>query len=210
MSQLKCFRRRLKSKVSMLRLLSVVTLAFIVTACGGGVKKTSSGDIKASSIPPEKAYGYALKEMKKQQFEAAASLLEIAVTMPEVGAEQYANLGIAYSRTEKYDDSIKAFDKALGLAPGNADVLTEKGLVFREQGKFAEARKQYERALATDPAHSRANYNLGILCDLYKQDLDCAIRHYQQYLATSELNQKNVKVWLKDLARRKKKAAGGS
>ncbi len=194
----------------MIRLISFSLLALLLTACAGsGGKKSQSDAANAGGVPVEKAYAYAQKPLQNKRYAEALPLLELAVKHTEVTAEQWANLGLAYSRTGEYAEALKALNKALQLAPGNADVLVEVALAHREQGEFDQARQAYEQALASNPAHALANYNLGILCDLYKQDLDCATRHYQQYLSTSGADEKKVKIWLKDLAKRKQRAAGG-
>jgi Tfp pilus assembly protein PilF len=191
--------------MKLLRIVALSLLAMFLVACGSATKKSYLNEDGSSSIPPEKAYGYAVKELNKQQFESAVALLEIAVKQDDAGAKQFVNMGIAYSRTEQYEESLKYLTKALALAPGNADILNEIGLLYHEQGKFDLSRQQYVRALSSNPLHMNVNYNLGVLCDLYKEDLDCAIKHYKQYLASSGVDDKQVKVWLKDLAKRKKR-----
>lgn len=195
--------------MNMMRISGLLVLSLCLVACGGAAKKNNQGAAGSTSIAPEKAYGYAIKELKQQRFEAAVALLEIAVKQADAGAEQFVNLGIAYSRTGQYEDSLKYLAKALSLAPNHADILNEIGLAYHEQGKFALSRKQYEKALLSNPTHVNVNYNLGVLCDLYKEDLDCAIKHYEQYLASSGADDKQVKVWLKDLAKRKSRKEGG-
>ncbi len=196
--------------MKLLRISLFSLLCIFLAACGSTAKKSYVNDNGSSSIPPEKAYAYAVNELKAERFDAAIALLEIAVKQADAGAEQFVNMGIAYSRTGQYEDSLKYLSKALVLAPNNADILNEIGLLYHEQGKFDLSRKQYEKALLTHPVHINANYNLGVLCDLYKEDIDCAIKHYEQYLASFGEGNKQVKVWLKDLAKRKKRKLAGS
>lgn len=191
--------------MKLFRIFTYSILAVLLAACGSATKKTYVNEDGSSTIPPEKAYGYSVKELKAGRFDAAVALLEIAVKQDDAGAEQFVNMGIAYSRTGQYEDSFKYLSKALVLAPNNADILNEAGLLYHEQGKFDLSRKQYEKALITNPTHINVNYNLGVLCDLYKEDIDCAIKHYEQYLAALGSDDKQVKIWLKDLARRKQR-----
>lgn len=184
-------------------------VSLLMVACGGASKKLTEAELKGG-IPPEKAYQYAQRALKTKDYDQALPLLEIAAKQPNVDAEQLANLGVALSRTGEYEQAVSLFNRSLKLAPDNADILVEQALAYRELGQFDQAKKIYRQALISNPQHQMANYNLGILCDLYKEDLDCAIRHYQQYLAAFGQEDKTVNIWLKDLAKRKQKALGGA
>jgi len=79
--------------------------------------------------------------------------------------------------------------------------LNELGMLYRRTGKFAAARASYERALSIDPNYHYALRNLGVLCDLYLGDLQCALHTYQSY---DELvgNDAQVKIWIADIQNR--------
>jgi tetratricopeptide (TPR) repeat protein len=71
-------------------------------------------------------------------------------------------------------------------------------LIYRKQGRFADARASYERALALYPEFHVANKNLGVLCDLYQRDYGCALRHYRAYQALVP-DDAQVAVWIADI-----------
>jgi tetratricopeptide (TPR) repeat protein len=77
----------------------------------------------------------------------------------------------------------------------------ELALLYRKTGRFAEARATYEKTLATYPHFAIAHKNLGVLCDLYLKDYQCAIDHYKTY-ALSAPNDKSVPIWIADLQKR--------
>lgn len=190
-----------------MRVIIITIFAAVLFACGGSPVKTEStlqaSSVLQSSIESGQAYTQAKQFLAKKNYAAALPLMEIVARSETATAEQFANFGIVLSRSGEYEDALSAFRKAAKQAPNNADVLVEMALVYREQGKFGNARRFYEQALAFSPNHLRANYNLGVLCDLYKEDLDCAINSYRQYLALSGQDDKNVNIWLTDLAKRK-------
>ena len=77
----------------------------------------------------------------------------------------------------------------------------EYGLLLRKAGRFAEARTVYEQALATFPDYHPIRRNLGILCDLYLNDLGCAREQYEIYSAAVP-GDEQVKMWIADLGAR--------
>ena len=74
--------------------------------------------------------------------------------------------------------------------------------MLRQRGQFAQARKAYEKALGINAAYASAHLNLGILNDLYLQNLDTALQHYQRYQVLTGDSDKQVAKWIIDLERR--------
>jgi len=131
----------------------------------------------------------------------AAALLEVVIeTSPNVSAP-YINLGIAYARTGKAEKAEAQFKKALERVPGHPVASNAYGLLCRKAGRFDEARALYEQALAKCPAYYPVHKNLGILCDLYLNDPDCALKHYEQY-SDAQPDDKQAKIWIADLRNR--------
>ena len=97
--------------------------------------------------------------------------------------------------------SSKKVKKALELVPGHPVASNECGLLYRKKGRFDEARAMYEQALAAYPNYYPAHRNLGILCDLYLNDLESAMAHYQVYSQAMPKDNK-VKLWIADLQAR--------
>ena len=75
------------------------------------------------------------------------------------------------------------------------------GLLYRKTGRFTDAKKTYENVIKVFPQFLPARKNLGILCDLFMNNLECAIEQYKAYLSINS-NDKKMKIWLADLERR--------
>ena len=76
--------------------------------------------------------------------------------------------------------------------------LNELGIIYRKTGRFAEARKSYEAALAVFPGYHVARRNLAVLCDLYLADLKCALQNYEAYMQTVPEDDE-ASIWIADL-----------
>lgn len=148
-----------------------------------------------------KDFDRAVALLKEHDYTGAVAILEAVVEQSPGVTAPYLNLGIAYKRINKPDKAEAQFKKALTLVPGHPLVSNEYGLLCREKGRFEEARKLYEQALAAFPEYYPVRRNLGILCDLYLNDLNSALEHYELYRrAVSE--DKQVDLWIADLRAR--------
>ena len=75
------------------------------------------------------------------------------------------------------------------------------GIVYRRTGRFEEARESYERALEVHPGYHFALLNLGVLCDLFLEDLQCALKSYEGY-AEIVADDPHVAMWIADVRTR--------
>jgi lipoprotein NlpI len=91
--------------------------------------------------------------------------------------------------------------RALSLAPNHPVALNEMGILHRRTGNFQSARDHYERALAIHPHYHFALRNLGVLCDLYLEDLECALEQYERY-AEIVTDDPDVAIWIADIRNR--------
>ena len=56
----------------------------------------------------------------------------------------------------------------------------------------------YEKAIEGFPNYYPAHRNLGILCELYLSDPECALEHYEIY-TKAKPEDEQVKLWIMDL-----------
>ena len=113
-----------------------------------------------------------------------------------------------YARAER-DPGVDAAVLDLGAVesgpvadPLGAVLSNQLGIAYRRAGRFADARASYERAIVADPTLADAECNLGILLDLYLDDPEAALPHYERYQALTGESDPKVAAWLAELRTR--------
>jgi tetratricopeptide (TPR) repeat protein len=151
-------------------------------------------------------YLQAIAALKSGDTESALELLtRLSREAPEK-PRLFTNIGLAYFSNEQADRAEQAFRQALKLDPNDAISHNHLGILKRRKGLFQEALIQYQRAIEIDYSYASAHLNLGILFDLYLQDLEKALQQYQEYQLLSGEENTQVSGWIVDIERRLKKA----
>jgi len=146
-------------------------------------------------------YEQAVAAMAEGDATEAELLLETFVLEYPDYPGAHVNLAILYAA--KQDDAAveAALIRALELAPGHAAALNQLGMLRRRQGRFEDAEAAYLKAVTADPEYPLAHYNLGVLYELYLQQLDAALQHFERYQELSGEDEQVAK-WIVDLKRR--------
>ena len=132
-----------------------------------------------------------------QNDQAIELLTKVIERSPGVTAP-YINIAEAYMRTGKLEPAELHLKTALGLVPDHPVASNEYGLLLRKAGRFKEAREIYEKALASFPDYLPVHRNLGILCDLYLNDPECALKQFEMYSEGLPADAQ-VKIWIAEL-----------
>jgi Flp pilus assembly protein TadD len=151
-------------------------------------------------VDPEirKEFDEAVVLLNQSEYAEAIKLLKAVSGKTSKFSAPYINLGIAYVRTDELGKAEESFKKALEINNQHPVAHNELGLVYRKTGRYAEARQLYESLLVMYPDFMPARKNLGVLCDIYLQDLTCALEQYEKYLSDMPDDEK-VKIWVADV-----------
>lgn len=201
-----------------LRLMAATCLLAGLTACaslGRGPDTSSAAPSKAGhgkevEVPVNSAakrdFDHALQAMTNGNDKEAERLLQqIIAKYPELSGPK-ANLGIVYLRSGRLAEAKQMVSAAIQQNPNSAQYYNLLGIIDRSDGKFTEARKAYDGALLLDANYAYAHLNIAILYDLYLDDLDKALQHYQRYQALLPKADPQVTKWIADLQLRMKKS----
>ncbi len=146
-------------------------------------------------------YERALMFLEQGQSAQGIALLESVVAEAPNVTGPRIDLGVAQHQEGDLEAAEQHLLQALELNPDHPVVHNELGIVYRKTGRFAEARRSYEAALAVYPGYHHARRNLGVLCDLYLADLECALESYEAYMTTVPSDEQAA-MWIVDLRNR--------
>ncbi len=139
--------------------------------------------------------------LKDQDYGRAIDLLEKVIEQSPGISAPYIDIAIAYQRIGKPEQAEEHLKTALKLFPEHPVACNEYGLLYRKTGRFAEARAIYEKAIARFPDYYPLHRNLGILCDLYLDDPECALKQFEIYSERRPADAQ-VRIWIAELRTR--------
>jgi len=108
---------------------------------------------------PDAYNNMAVALRKLTKFEAALACYERSLCLRNDHAGTYSNMGNVLNDLDLVDASIIAHTKAVELEPTNLLYLYNKGLVFRDAGKTAEAIDIFNQVLENDPDYKDCRWD---------------------------------------------------
>ncbi len=139
--------------------------------------------------------------MQEDKYAQAVPVLKTVIEREKRLPAPYVNIAIAYNKLGDSKAAEENLISALKLDIGHPVANNELGLLYRKSGKFNAARTAYENAIKDHPEYLPARRNLGVLCDLYLHDYECALRQFEEYLDLKP-DDKTVAIWVADVKQR--------
>ena len=146
-------------------------------------------------------FNKAISLLNDEKYPEAIRLLKGITGKTSKFTAPYINLGIAYARTGEMGKAEESLKKALEINAKHPAANNELGIVYRKTGQYKKAREHYQITVNAYPEFLPARKNLGVLCDIYMQDLECALKQYEEYLKRRP-NDEKVKIWVADVKSR--------
>ncbi len=188
---------------------SIFFLTLFLFACAGGEMKKEP-DVIAIKKPMSRVdidsdveldFKNAVSLMQQEKYAQAIPVLNAVIEREKRLPAPYVNIAIAHNKLGDSKAAEKNLISALKLDIGHPVANNELGLLYRKKGKFKAARTAYENAIKEHPEYLPAIKNLGVLCDLYMHDFDCALQQFENYLELKP-DDKTVAIWVADVKRR--------
>ncbi len=206
--------------VRLLVFIKIILLSSLALSGCSMMKKESSDDrtspgsqaqpsLAGLSVKNLKLFEKAVGDMQTEQYKlAVVALKKVSSIQPDLAAP-YINLAISYRHLNDMKQAQAAVSQAIKNAPNSPEAHNLQGILHREKGLFKQARKSYEKSIKLNSNLAMSHLNLAILCDLYLQDLGCALDSYKNYQekirSEAGSEDKRLKGWIADLKRRMKK-----
>lgn len=119
-----------------------------------------SDSIRNSSDPdvsPSERYERGLALKNAGLHKAAIDQFEMAVVDVPLAVKAYAQMGLCYKLSGRYEDAVTAFQKALKVAPGSpketVQILYVLGRTLESLGRVAETLEAYRWIRREDPTY---------------------------------------------------------
>lgn len=193
----------------------IIALTLALGACSTGTQVAKDAPARAAKREAIKVddvnaalFQKGVTLMKDERMEEAIPVFEAVLQSVGEVSGPYVNIGIARGQLGQLDKAEEALKKAIALDPNHVQAHNELGIIYRKAGRFDEARAMYEQALKLDADYAKAHVNLGMLCDIYLQDLDCAIEHYERYRELSPDEEQTMTRWIATVRQRLESAGG--
>jgi tetratricopeptide (TPR) repeat protein len=124
---------------------------------------------------------------RNTDYRTAVSIWEDAARKRPANPRAWSNLGEAYVNASRYDEAIRACNRALEREPAanifeSATIYCNRGLASAGLGRLTEAIRDYDQAIALNPDYDRAYNNRGLACAKVGR-LTEAIQDYDKAIA---------------------------
>jgi tetratricopeptide (TPR) repeat protein len=116
-------------------------------------------DIDANHVEAHTLLGYIELEVRGDA-EAAVREYRKVIELKANSPEAHSNLAVALKKHGSLDEAIDSLNRALSLKPDFAAAFTTRGGIYAEQGKWSEAKRDFEQALKLNPNDDGALYGL--------------------------------------------------
>ena len=114
-------------------------------------------------------------------------------------AGAYSNLGLIHYKLNNYELSTRYIEAALKLNPKQSQAYNIRAQLHLINGEIKQARNNYIKAINLNPSYAIAHYNLALLYDIYLQDIEPAIKHYEKFMLLQKMPDETTKNWIKHL-----------
>ena len=102
-----------------------------------------------NEVSPEAEYLYkqARQKVDNGEYESAMTILTRVIEMCPTHSHAYNELGICSGYSDRHEDAVAYYDKAIQADPFHADAWFNKGMSLKKLGREKEAQESIEKAI---------------------------------------------------------------
>jgi len=187
-----------------------LALVVLLTACASNKPVLTDSALEGADgvdvVTPlpeglEEAYTDGLSLMEDERFEEALAHWQGVSTQFPGYPGVWVNMGLTQWQLMQPEDALQSYEQSISLDEEYCPPYGLSGIVLRDLGRFEDAETAYLSAIDCDPQYAMNYYNLGILKDLYRNDLVAALSWYRKARRLMPDDEK-LNIWVIDLARR--------
>jgi tetratricopeptide (TPR) repeat protein len=120
--------------------------------------------------------------MQTKDYDKAEEAYKKAIDVKPTDANAYNGLANLYNAQRKFDDAAKASAKAIELSSASSTLVGgDADALFNQGGKIPEAKKSFAAAVAANPNHAEAHFQLGMAL-VNEGDMAGAATEFNTYL----------------------------
>lgn len=157
----------------------IVFIIGFVCGVGFAAFKLDSGGPTSASAPGRHQDQPSGQSNEEHQ---AMHNLEAKVTSEPENFQAWIQLGHLYFDTKQHEKAITAYENSLKYHDGDANLLTDLGVMYRRSGDPAMALEWFDKAQAMDPTHIPSRLNEGIVRLYDFDDAPGAIASWEELL----------------------------
>lgn len=164
--------------------------------------KTPAVSEQPATTVQNELYLKAIQSAKNGELDTAIQQFKQVLATDPTTQHVYTNLGLLYFHQGNLQQAKQAFLQAIEQDKNDAVAYNHLAVIQRQQGEFKQALFNYYKAIKAQPEYANAHLNLGILLDLYIQDLPKALEQYEIYQQLTGNSNDQVTKWIADTKRR--------
>lgn len=175
-----------------------------VTAPQTEAETASSGtpSEEVEQDPSDELFQKAMKNIKENNTDQAIEQFQQLVFLNPSYEHAFTNLGLIYLNDNEDEYAKNALLQAIEQDNNDSIAYNHLAIIERRKGSFKKSLFYYNKAINSNPDYANAHLNLGILFDLYLQDLSQALKHYKTYMDLTDHTDKKIEKWVIDIQRR--------
>jgi len=126
---------------------------------------------------------------RKLLFDEGIAEMKEAIRILPTYSDAHSQLGVAYTRINRFDKAIESYEAGIKLNPNDAIGINNMASVFFSQGRMGDAINAYNNVIRLNPRYVDAYVNLGSCYGTLKE-FNNAISAFQKALAIEPTNTK--------------------